>query len=164
MYLITIKQLKVSLNKGRYNTCIFNIVIIVTLIIIAKQLCIEKMKNDGPASPTAGGKKPKPGAPAPPGGKVVVPKGLEVPSTFSITLFDTGLGQEVTVNTNTVTAISNQDYEDKINDNKRNIDIIKPRFIGLVIEEMERLMKYPKGSSQYVSKKVVRGENIRIYE
>ena len=97
-------------------------------------------------------------------GKVVVPKGLEVPSTFSITLFDTGLGQEVTVNTNTVTAISNQDYEDKINDNKRNIDIIKPRFIGLVIEEMERLMKYPKGSSQYVSKKVVRGENIRIYE
>ena len=64
----------------------------------------------------------------------------------------------------TVTEISNQDYEDKLNDSKRNIDIIKPRFIGLVIEEMERLMKYPKGSSQYVSKKVVRGENIRIYE
>ena len=34
IYLITIKQLKVSLNKGRYNTCIFNIVIIVTLIIM----------------------------------------------------------------------------------------------------------------------------------
>ena len=97
-------------------------------------------------------------------GKVIVPKGLEVQSTFSTTFFDTGLGQEVTVNTNTVTEISNQDYEDKLNDSKRNIDIIKPRFIGLVIEEMEWLMKYPKGSSQYVSKKVVRGENIRIYE
>jgi len=34
----------------------------------------------------------------------------------------------------------------------------------LVIEEMERLMKYPKGSTQYVSKNVVKGENIRIYE
>jgi len=25
-------------------------------------------------------------------------------------------------------------------------------------------MKYPKGSTQYVSKNVVKGENIRIYE
>ena len=97
-------------------------------------------------------------------GKVVVPKGLEVPSTFSITFFDTGLRNEVTVSTDTVTTITNQNYEDKLNDNKRNIDIIKPRFIGLVIEEMDRLMKYPKGSTQYVSKRGVRGENIRIYE
>ena len=97
-------------------------------------------------------------------GKVIVPKGLEVQSTFSTTFFDTGLGQEVTVNTNTVTEISNQDYEDKLNDSKRNIDIIKPRFIGLIIEEMEKAMKYPKGSTQYVSKKVVKGENIRLYE
>ena len=97
-------------------------------------------------------------------GKVVVPKGLEVPSTFSITFFDTGLRVEQTVSTNIVTEITNQVYEDRLNDDKRNIDIIKPRFIGLVIEEMERLMKYPKGSTQYVSKKVVKGENIRIYE
>mgnify|MGYP003310241360 FL=1 len=97
-------------------------------------------------------------------GKVVVPKGLEVPSTFSITYFDTGLRVEQTVSTNIVTEITNQVYEDRLNDNKRNINIIKPRFIGLVIEEMEKLMKYQKGSTQYVSKKVVKGENIRIYE
>ena len=97
-------------------------------------------------------------------GKVVVPKGLEVQSNFSITYFDTGLRSEQTVSTNIVTEITNQIYEDRLNDDKRNIDIIKPRFIGLVIEEMERLMKYPKGSTQYVSKNVVKGENIRIYE
>ena len=97
-------------------------------------------------------------------GKVVVPKGLEVPSTFSITFFDTGLRSEKTVSTNIVTEITNQVYEDRLNDDKRNIDIIKPRFIGLVIEEMERLMKYQKGSTQYVSKNVVKGENIRIYD
>ena len=97
-------------------------------------------------------------------GKVVVPKGLEVPSTFSITFFDTGLRVEQTVSTNIVTEITNQVYEDRLNDDKRNINIIKPRFIGLVIEEMERLMKYQKGSTQYVSKNVVKGENIRIYE
>ena len=97
-------------------------------------------------------------------GKVIVPKGLEVPSDFSVTFFDTGISQEVTVSTNIVTEITNEVYEDKINDEKRNINVIKPRFVGLIIEEMERLMKYQKGSTQYVSKDVVRGENIRIYE
>ena len=97
-------------------------------------------------------------------GKVIVPKGLEVPSTFNITYFDTGLGVQQTVTTEIVTEITNQVYEDKLNDNKRNISIIKPRFIGLIIEEMERLAKYPKGSTQYVSKNVVKGENIRIYD
>ena len=97
-------------------------------------------------------------------GKVIVPKGLEVPSTFTITYFDTGLGVQQTVTTEIVTEITNQVYEDGLNDAKRNIDIIKPRFVGLVIEEIEKAMKYPKGSTQYVSKKVVKGENIRIYE
>jgi len=97
-------------------------------------------------------------------GKVIVPKGLEVPSTFNITYFDTGLGVQQTVTTEIVTEITNQVYEDRLNDSKRNINIIKPRFIGLIIEEMEKAMKYPKGSTQYVSKKVVKGENIRLYE
>ncbi len=97
-------------------------------------------------------------------GKVVVPKGLEVQSNFSITYYDTGLRVEQTVSTNTVTEITNQVYEDRLNDDKRNINIMKPRFIGLVIEEMEKLMKYQKGSTQYLSKNVVKGEHIRIYE
>ena len=97
-------------------------------------------------------------------GKVIVPKGLEVPSTFNITYFDTGLGVQQTATTEIVTEITNQVYEDGLNDAKRNISIIKPRFIELIIEEIEKAMKYPKGSTQYVSKKVVKGENIRIYE
>ena len=97
-------------------------------------------------------------------GKVIVPKGLEVPSTFNITYFDTGLGVQQTVTTEIVTEITNQVYEDRLNDAKRNINIIKPRFIGLIIEEIEKAMKYPKGSTQYVSKRVVKGENIRLYE
>ena len=97
-------------------------------------------------------------------GKVIVPEGLEVASDFSITFFDTGLGVQQTVSTEIVTEITNEVYENRINDDKRNINIIKPRFIGLVIEEIEKVMKYPKGSTQYVSKKVVKGENIRIYE
>ena len=62
------------------------------------------------------------------------------------------------------TEITNEVYENRINDGKRNINLIKPKFVGLVLEEIERVMKYPKGSTQYVSKNVVRGENIRIYD
>ena len=96
--------------------------------------------------------------------KIIVPEGLDVASDFSITFFDTGLGVQQTISTEIVTEITNEVYENRINDGKRNISIIKPRFIGLVIEEIEKAMKYPKGSTQYVSKKVVKGENIRIYE
>ena len=95
---------------------------------------------------------------------MIVPEGLEVPSDFSITFFDTGLGVQQTISTEVVTEITTQVYEDRLNDAKRNINVIKPRFIGLIIEEIEKVMKYPKGSTQYVSKRVVKGENIRIYE
>ena len=95
--------------------------------------------------------------------KVIVPKGLEVNETFSITYYDSGLGTEQ-IATGITDAITNKEYEERINDNKRNIFLIKPRFVGLIIEEMENVMPYPKGSTQYVSPTVVKGENIRIYD
>ena len=95
--------------------------------------------------------------------KVIVPKGLEVPSNYSVTFLDSGTRTEQ-IRTNITDEITNRQYEEKIQDEKRNIFLIKPRFIGLIIEEMERIMEYPKGSTQYVSPRVVRGENVRLYD
>ena len=95
--------------------------------------------------------------------KVIVPKGLEVPSNYSVTFLDSGTRKEQ-IRTNITDEITNRQYEEKIQDEKRNIFIIKPRFTGLILEEMERVMEYPKGSTQYVSPKVVRGENVRLYD
>ena len=95
-------------------------------------------------------------------GKVIIPKGLEVNSTFSVTFFDTGDNTEKIV-TGIAQAYTNQEYEEKIQNERRNIFLIKPNFIGLITEEMENIMPYQKGSTQYVSKNVVRGENIRLY-
>jgi len=96
-------------------------------------------------------------------GKTIIPKGLEVPSEFSITFFDAGLGTE-RIATDITDAITNQEYEERIQNKRRNIFTIKPNFVGLVIEEMEDIMPYEKGSTQYVSPSVVKGENIRIYQ
>ena len=95
--------------------------------------------------------------------KVIVPKGLEVPSNYSVTFLDSGTRTEQ-IRTNITDEITNRQYEEKIQDEKRNIFIIKPRFTGLILEEMERVMEYPKGSTQYVSSRVVRGENVRLYD
>ena len=75
--------------------------------------------------------------------RVIVPKGLKVPSNYSVTYFDSGTGTEKIANVIT-DEVTNKEYEEKIQDEKRNIFVIKPRFIGLIIEEMERVMKYPK--------------------
>ena len=95
--------------------------------------------------------------------KVIVPKGLEVPSNYSITFLDSGTRTEQ-IRTNITDEITNRQYEEKIQDEKRNIFLIKPKFTGLILEEMERVMEYPKGSTQYVSSRVVRGENVRLYD
>ena len=95
--------------------------------------------------------------------KVIVPKGLEVPSNYSVTFLDSGTRTEQ-IRTSITDEITNRQYEEKIQDEKRNIFLIKPRFTGLILEEMERVMEYPKGSTQYVSSKVVRGENVRLYD
>ena len=95
--------------------------------------------------------------------KVIVPKGLEVPSNYSVTFLDSGTRTEQ-IRTNITDEITNRQYEERVQDEKRNIFLIKPRFIGLIIEEMERVMEYPKGSTQYISPRVVRGENVRLYD
>ncbi len=95
--------------------------------------------------------------------KVIVPKGLEVPSNYSVTFLDSGTRTEQ-IRTNITDEITNRQFEERVQDEKRNIFLIKPRFIGLIIEEMERVMEYPKGSTQYVSSRVVRGENVRLYD
>ena len=47
---------------------------------------------------------------------------------------------------------------------KRNIFVIKPFYLALIIDDLETIMPYGKGSSQYVSPGLVRGENIRLFQ
>ena len=55
-------------------------------------------------------------------------------------------------------------HEQKINDDKRNIFLLKPRFLNLVFDDMEDIMTYKKGSTQFVDETLVQGDNIRLYD
>jgi len=95
-------------------------------------------------------------------GDVIMPGGLEVPENFSITFYDEGLQQQQTISR--VLPVTNFEYESKLEDSKRNIYLLKDFYVGLVIDELEQKMPYLEGSSQYVSRSLVRGENIRMFE
>lgn len=96
-------------------------------------------------------------------GAVIAKEGLIVPQNFSVSYFDSVLGTTVTQNRIT-RAVTNLEYEDNIQDNKRNIFLLKPIYINVALNDMEQFMPYKKGSTQYVNATLKRADNIRLYE
>ena len=95
-------------------------------------------------------------------GVVIVPAGLTVDSDYSVTYFDWIAELEVTEN-NIVTPITNLEYEEKLDDEKRNIFLLKQEYIGVIKGDIDNFMPYKKGSTEYVSKTLNKAENIRLY-
>ena len=92
-------------------------------------------------------------------------KGLEVESDFSFSYYDWWLKEQKTVATaNLVTEVTNYQYEEKIEDAKRNIFLLKVRYLNLVTDDLEEIMTYKKGSTQYVDETLKRADNIRLYQ
>lgn len=96
-------------------------------------------------------------------GVIIIPKGLEVQQNYSVTYYDSGLGVEVTAS-NITDAITNYQYEERIQDDKRNIFILKPIYLNIVFNDLDDIMKYKQGGSQYKSSTLKQGDNIRLYE
>ena len=92
----------------------------------------------------------------------IVPKGIKVPKDYSVEFYDDRLERYTTVS-NITTEVTNKDYELKIENNKRNIYLLKPAYINLILNDMNQTMKYKEGSTQYLSETLVKGENIRLY-
>ena len=96
---------------------------------------------------------------------VMLEKGLEVESDFSFSYYDWWLKEQKTVATaNLVTEVTNYQYEEKIEDAKRNIFLLKVRYLNLVTDDLEEIMTYKKGSTQYVDETLKRADNIRLYQ
>ena len=95
-------------------------------------------------------------------GSIIVEDGLHVPVGFAVTYFDRRLSSSVTAQ-NITTAITNLDYENKIEDKKRNIFILKAEYLNLVFNNLDDIMEYKKGSTQYESETLKKADNIRLY-
>jgi len=95
-------------------------------------------------------------------GVVIVPAGLQVESNYSVSYYDFITDLQVTRN-NIVEPVTNLVYEERLEDAKRNIFLLKPRFLNVVLDDLEDMMTYREGSSQYVTETLKRADNIRLY-
>tara|TARA_R100000734_G_scaffold15475_1_gene11621 strand:- start:374 stop:1039 length:666 start_codon:yes stop_codon:yes gene_type:complete len=95
-------------------------------------------------------------------GVTIVAAGLRVESDFSVNYFDYKLQQVVTANSIT-TEVTNYQYEEKLENEKRHIFILKPFYLNVVLDDLEEMMIYEKGSTQYQSETLKRADNIRLY-
>ena len=95
-------------------------------------------------------------------GVMIFPEGIKVGVAQSVSYFDQFANQQITVNPISK-AVTNYDYEVKLNNNKRGIYILKAMYLNIVFDDMEEMMEYKKGSTQYVSETLKRAENIRLY-
>ena len=91
----------------------------------------------------------------------IVNAGLKVESDYSITFYDERSG---VMKTETPTIpVTNYQYEEGFNENKRNIYLLQPRYLQVVRDDLEDLMTYREGSTQYMSETLKRADNIRLF-
>ena len=100
-------------------------------------------------------------------GVVIVPEGKWVPKDFTVSYFDSAKGQHpssLIKEDYITTEVTNYQYEEKIENEKRNIFLLKPDYSNVIMDDIESTMEYKKGSTQYISGTLKRAENIRIYQ
>ena len=95
-------------------------------------------------------------------GVTIIPAGLQVDSSYSVSYYDFFTDLQVTTG-NLAIPVTNYEYEEKVENDKRNIFILKSRYLNIVFDDMEEIMQYKKGSTQYVSESLKTGDNIKLY-
>ena len=91
--------------------------------------------------------------------RVVIPAGLEVDANFTFK-YKNFTNSIVVVNP--VSAITNYQYEVKLNDQKRKIKILKPTFLNTFLNDHREIMTYDQ-SSDFISRKVKGTYNPRVF-
>ena len=94
---------------------------------------------------------------------IIVPAGLEVSADFTTTYYDYYISEMVT-KLDITRPVTNYQYEEKIQNKKREIFILKQEYVSVVMDDIADLMPYKKGSTEYASKTLKKAENIRLYQ
>ena len=96
-------------------------------------------------------------------GSIIIASGEKVGVGQSVSYYDDALGQHVRA-TDVAIPVTNFEHEDNLNNKKREIFVLKQEYINIVFDDIDEIMKYKKGSTQYLSETLVRGDNIRLYD
>ena len=94
---------------------------------------------------------------------IIIPAGQRVGVAQSVSYYDDALGQHVRA-TDVALPVTNFTHEERLNNDKRNIFVLKASYLNIVFDDLEEIMEYKKGSTQYVSETLVQGDNIRLFD
>ena len=89
-------------------------------------------------------------------GRLILPKGKVVDSDFTI---PNPTNPSSTLNP--VVGISNFVYETRLNEEKRNINILRIEYLSEFLDDMKSIMTYTK-SSEYLDDQTIKAENLNI--
>jgi hypothetical protein len=95
-------------------------------------------------------------------GSIITSAGLQVDSDFSVSFYDDQIEGMTTVFP--VVSVTNYEYEENLQNDRRNIFILKSRFLNIVKDDLEEMMEYKKGSTQYMNGTLKRADNIRLFQ
>ena len=96
-------------------------------------------------------------------GVIIVRAGLEVNSDFTQTYYDY-YDAEMKTKSNITRPVTNYEYEEKLENKKREIFVLKQEYLTVIIDDIEDLMPYKKGSTEYLNGNLKKAENIRLYQ
>ena len=88
---------------------------------------------------------------------MIQPEGLIVPEGHSVTFLDNG----VLRTESSLTLVSFLNHETTLNDNKREINILRSEFLTIFLDDIKNIMRYEE-SSQYISDDLKKTENPRL--
>ena len=89
--------------------------------------------------------------------RLIQPKGLIVEEGHSITFVDRGVSKTESK----TKSVSYLEYEINLNDAKREISVLQPRYVEIYLRDMANIMTY-KPSKQFVSERLKKTENPRL--
>ena len=90
-------------------------------------------------------------------GRLIQPEGLIVPEGHSVTFLDNG----VLRTESSLTLVDVLNHETTLNDNKREINILRSEFLTIFLDDIKNIMRYEE-SSQYISDDLKKTENPRL--
>lgn len=96
-------------------------------------------------------------------GVTILPSGLQVPEDFSFSYYDEFTSEKNITLTNVTIEVTNYEYEQKLEDAKRNIFVLKPQYLNLIDDDIKNMMLYKEGASQNLSDTLKRSDNTRLY-
>ena len=94
---------------------------------------------------------------------IIVREGLEVSSDFTQTYYDY-YDAEMKTASNITRPVTNYQYEEKLENKKREIFVLKQEYLTVILDDIEDLMPYEKGSTEYLNGNLKKAENIRLYQ